>query len=259
MASFLLDAAPAPPNNRVSKQPALFLDPMYHPASFIGGVVSAEPLLAGGQDAGDAAVCCFVASLACIVNVPQINSSLNGQSWDNVHLEKLLSDDLSYSTCCCTRASECATERALCARNGLLRLTTSFLAGTNGPGTLVSRGPKPDKVRMTQSPAKALTLVYALSELNCNQFDQGLHCRLERLCNDWLGMLCTMLYLLLCLAAMCFTCYACSLLHPGDCQLCCRSARDLMVSSWEADRKANCAALRVLPRIPLSYLCTPAQ
>jgi len=68
--------------------------PCYNPATrekfwgFIGGVVSAEPLLAG----------------------------------DNVHLEKLLSDDLSYS------------------------LTTSFLAGTNGPGTLVSRGPKPDKV-----------------------------------------------------------------------------------------------------------------
>jgi len=41
---------------------------------------------------------------------------------DNVHLKRLLSDDLSYS------------------------LTTSFLAGANGPGTLISGGPNPDKV-----------------------------------------------------------------------------------------------------------------
>jgi len=41
---------------------------------------------------------------------------------DNVHLKRLLSDGLSYS------------------------LTTSALAGTNGPGILVSGGPNPDKV-----------------------------------------------------------------------------------------------------------------
>ncbi|KAF5837079.1 hypothetical protein DUNSADRAFT_4860 [Dunaliella salina] len=68
--------------------------PCYNPATrekfwgFIGGVVSAEPLLRG----------------------------------DIVHLKRLLADDLSYS------------------------LTTSFLAGTGGPGTLVSGGPNPEKV-----------------------------------------------------------------------------------------------------------------
>uniref|UniRef100_A0A7S3R0U6 Protein kinase domain-containing protein n=1 Tax=Dunaliella tertiolecta TaxID=3047 RepID=A0A7S3R0U6_DUNTE len=47
------------------------------------------------------------------------------QAGKNVHLERLLSDDLSYS------------------------LTTSFLAGSNAPGTLVSGGPNADKVTAT--------------------------------------------------------------------------------------------------------------
>ncbi|KAF5837368.1 hypothetical protein DUNSADRAFT_4473 [Dunaliella salina] len=68
--------------------------PCYNPETrekfwgFIGAVVNAEPILAG----------------------------------KNVHLERLLSDDLSYS------------------------LTTSFLAGESGPGTIVSGGPNPSRV-----------------------------------------------------------------------------------------------------------------